>query len=61
MTGRARDKVVLELSTKYSDDPAFLTEIISSIPKSIEDNLYQFRSRLVGSVANKLLSNICIM
>ena len=50
LTGRAKDKVMVETNLKYSKDPQLLLDIVSAMPKRVDNTLTLYRNKILGNV-----------
>ena len=50
LTGRAKDKVMVETNLKYSKDPQLLLDIVSAMPKRVDNTLILYRNKILGNV-----------
>ena len=47
---RAKDTIMIETSLKYANDPQLLLDIISAMPKRVDNTLTAHRNKILGNV-----------
>ena len=50
LSGQIKDKVLIDLNVRLTDDATLLSDVISALPVRVESTLNQFRTKLLGSL-----------
>ena len=48
--GRAKDKVMVETNLKYRKDPQLLLDIVSAMPRRVDNTLNTHRTKILGNI-----------